>query len=134
MQRADDERIRPADSVQHPTESHPTTLFIFSFLSPSLTPSSSPSSSTSAHFHPRLHSLLVHQLPVKSFEWQPIDSGEVEKQESVAIATAEKGFTVWRAPMSSSRVAEDQEDEGGVAECVGVPSRAFSSASTSGPS
>lgn len=91
-------------------ESYPTTLLLFSFIS-----------SPTPHFHPRLHTLLVHNLPVRGFEWQSSSAGG-EGQELLAITTAQKGFTMWREPRSD--VAGEEE---GLAECVGVPSRELTS-------
>ncbi|ORY78011.1 hypothetical protein BCR35DRAFT_342395, partial [Leucosporidium creatinivorum] len=82
-------------------QTYPTTILLFTFIS-----------SPTPHFHPRLHSLLVHNLPIRAFEWQPV------QQELLAISTGEKGFTMWRQPRP-----EVQGEEDGLAECVGVPSR-----------
>lgn len=58
---------------------------------------------------------MSHNVPVKSFAWQPTSADAATETELLVIATAQKGFTMFRAPAV--------EGEAGVAECVGVPSR-----------
>ncbi|KAM0750805.1 hypothetical protein T439DRAFT_239992 [Meredithblackwellia eburnea MCA 4105] len=110
-------------------QSHPTALWVFSFLSPS---HSSPSPSSSAqrpalHFRPRLQSLIIHysapgtlgtsnekaQGIVREFGWRPT-RGQEEEAEMLVATTGQGGFTVWR---------ETPGVEGCTAEGVGIPSR-----------
>ncbi|KAM0786697.1 hypothetical protein ACM66B_002141 [Microbotryomycetes sp. NB124-2] len=95
-------------------QTYPTVVWIFSLLS-----------SQTHQFRPHLHSVLVHTSPVCSFVWQPASSAvgqeeeEDDVQESLAVASGERGFTVWREPNPDDEVERD-----GLAECVGVPSQA----------
>lgn len=67
----------PSDSA----ESYPTTLFIHQFLA-----------SPTPHFRPKLHSVVLLQLPVRAFAWQP---SQPDGRESLAVVSAQKGFATW---------------------------------------
>ncbi|GAA5914373.1 hypothetical protein JCM5296_004385 [Sporobolomyces johnsonii] len=137
-------------------QSHPTSIWIHAFLSPSSSSSPPSSSSFSAdrvlgarddrsaapvrldlHLRPRLHTLLVLSSPVKHFEWQPAPPPAVgaRGEETLAVVSGTKGFVLWRAPGPHAHGAgegerggkgeeKDEETREGIAEGVGVPSRA----------
>lgn len=103
------------NSLTHTSaESYPTTLWMYTFSTPSSV--SSPATS----FHPRLHSVLVHTASIRSFTWQT----GVQPGELLAIGTGVKGFTVWREPERGAEESEVETEGGhGKAEGVGVPAR-----------
>ncbi|GAA5954475.1 hypothetical protein JCM21900_006819, partial [Sporobolomyces salmonicolor] len=124
-------------------QSHPASVWIHAFLSPSSSSSSHPSSSPDRsppvrldlHLRPRLHTLLVLSSPVKHFEWQPAPPAGATGEETLAIVSGTKGFVLWRSPgphgpgpgagTGARGVREAEEGErAGIAEGVGVPSRA----------
>ncbi|KAK4049585.1 hypothetical protein OIV83_004083 [Microbotryomycetes sp. JL201] len=97
-------------------QTYPSIVWIFSLLS-----------SQNHQFRPHLHSALVHNCSISSFVWQPMASNgsgegfeeeEDDVQETLTIASGERGFTVWREPNP-----DDEVERVGMAECVGVPSQ-----------
>ncbi|GAA5975667.1 hypothetical protein JCM11641_003562 [Rhodosporidiobolus odoratus] len=101
-------------------QTHPTALNLFSFPLPSRSsspssPSSSPASSSSRR--PAIHTILLFNQSVRDFVWQPsatASEGE-DRVDTLAIATGEKAFAVWRAPSLSGGTGR------GEAEGVGIP-------------
>jgi hypothetical protein len=84
---------------------------------------------------PQLHSLLNFSSSIRSMVWQPYstklsdlggeDDGDfISGRDTLAIATGEKSFGIWREPSLTSK-----GEQKGMAEGVGIPTRSFLSIS-----
>ncbi|SCZ87534.1 BZ3500_MvSof-1268-A1-R1_Chr2-2g05000 [Microbotryum saponariae] len=92
-------------------ETYPTALWIFSFSAPASSPDGD--STETRTIRPTLHSLIVHDTAVTSFEW----SASPNLPEELAIATGTKSFTTWRGPDPRSTSSK------ACVEGVGIPAR-----------
>ncbi|KDE03396.1 hypothetical protein MVLG_06113 [Microbotryum lychnidis-dioicae p1A1 Lamole] len=92
-------------------QTYPTALWVFSFSAPASSPDGD--SIENRTIRPTLHSLIVHDTAVTSFEW----SASPNLPEELAIATGTKSFTTWRGPDPRSTSSK------ACVEGVGIPAR-----------
>ncbi|KAL1942337.1 hypothetical protein VTO73DRAFT_6401 [Trametes versicolor] len=109
----------------------PTAVLLYDFPLPSHSPAAASSHSTSAlgtpgaqPLVPRLRTVLLHTQSVSTARWNP----DPARAGRLAVACASQSVYLWSdewVPEPSSSSAAPSDEDGEVAECVGVPAQKF---------
>lgn len=105
----------------------PTAVLLYDFPLPSHSPAASQSTSAlGAPLVPRLRTVLLHTQPVSTARWNP----DPARAGRLAVACASQSVYLWSdewvpEPSASPSPSPPSEEDGEVAECVGVPAQKF---------
>lgn len=111
----------------------PTAVLLYDFPLRSYSPAAASSHSTSAPgtpgaqpLVPRLRTVLLHTQPVSTARWNP----DPTRAGRLAVACASQSVYLWSdewvpEPSASPSPSPPSEEDGEVAECVGVPAQKF---------